>query len=69
MNPIHLSIQDIATIKISLGICKLEFSADPRFAEAYKRISMEFSRAVSEADTPDIQEVANCGPLIRGARG
>lgn len=68
MSPIHLSIQDIATIKTALWMCRTECS-DPRFGEAYKRISLAFSQAITTADLPELQEDANCGPLIQGARG
>lgn len=58
MSPIYLTVIDIATIKIALGICRTDFPEDPRFAESYVRISKEFSRAVSAADLPELRAVA-----------
>jgi hypothetical protein len=65
MTPLNLSVRDIATIKIALGVCKMQFPDDARFSQVYKHVSQEFSHAVETADTRELIEASREPALLR----
>jgi len=60
-----LSLADIATIKVALGIARLQFPHDERYAKTFKRVSVQFALSVATSTTAEIIEASRLPVLTR----